>query len=176
MAAIISTELIHYISPVLIFIFIWAILYAILQKFEGFGKNQSVNAAIAFVASLLFVIMPVTRDLIKEVIPWLIVLVVVIMVILLILMFMGYKEVDIVTYMKENSFGVVIVSIVIIVFLVALGKVVGPALFQYPSPTELGIISDLKRVILNPKTLGVVLILLIASYLIRAIAAPYKKG
>lgn len=174
MATILSTELLHYISPVLIFIFIFAILYAILQKVEAFGKNQPINSAISFVGALLFVMVPLMRDFVSELIPSLMILLLAIFVILMILMFLGYKEKDMVSYMQENSFGAVIVTLVVLVFLLALGKAVGPVFSQYPGPAEVGAAADLKRVLLNPKFLGAAFILIVASYLMKAIAHPIK--
>lgn len=175
MATILSTELMSYFVPVLGFIFIAAIMYAVLERFAYFGKNKAVNIAISFSTGLLFILVPVARDLIREVIPWLIIMVVIIVVILMILMFMGYKETDIVGYMKENSFGAVIVTIVLLLFLISLGKVVGPALTQYPGPGEVGLASDLKRVLFNPKVLGVLFMLIVASYFMKVLAIPPKK-
>lgn len=173
MAAIISTELLSYLSPVLIWIFVYALIYIVLHKVEIF-KSQPVNAAIAFAASMLFVVVPFMRELVSEVIPWLVVMVLVIVVILTILMFMGYAEKDIVTWMKENTFGATISIIVFVIFLVTLAKILGPSFYQFPSPAEAGIGADFKRVLLNPKTLGTILILAIAFYFIRAIGIPMR--
>ena len=175
MATIVSAELISYITPVLAFVFVAAIMYAVLQKFESFGKNQSVNIAIAFVTGLLFIMVPVMRDLVREVVPWLVVMIIIIAVILMILMFMGYKETDIVSYMKENSFGAVITTIVILIFLIVLAKVVGPSFLQYPSPAEAGITSNIKRVLFSPKVLGVVFVLVVAAYFMKAISIPIRE-
>ena len=40
MATILSTELMSYFVPVLGFIFIAAIMYAVLERFAYFGKNK----------------------------------------------------------------------------------------------------------------------------------------
>ncbi len=175
MAAIISTELLNYVSPVLIFIFVWSILYVVLQKFEIFGKNQPINAAISFAASILFIITPVARALISEVVPWFIIMVLIIVVILVILMFMGYKEVDIVSYMKKERFGITVVTIVIALFLIALAKVLGPSAYQYPAAAEIGILADVRRILLNPKVLGIVFILVVVAKFIHSITYPTEK-
>ncbi len=175
MATILSAELLSYISPVLMFIFIFAILYSVLQKFESFGKNQPINAAISFAGALLFLIVPLMRDFVTGVIPWLVIMILVIVVILMILMFMGYKETDIVSYMKENSFGAVITTIVVLIFLIVLAKVVGPSFLQYPTPAEAGITSNIKRVLFNPKVLGVIFVLVVAAYFMKAIAIPIRE-
>lgn len=175
MAAIISTELLHYISPALVFIFIWSILYVVMQKFEAFGKNQPINAAISFAASLLFLLTPIAQSLILEVVPWFVTMVLILVIILLVLMFMGYKEVDIVSYMKKERFGVTVATIVILLFLVALAKVVGPSLYQYPASTDLGIFADMRRIIFNPKVLGAVFILVVIAKFIHSITYPVEK-
>jgi hypothetical protein len=172
MAAIVSTELIAYISPVLIFIFVWAVLYGVLQKFEAFGKNQPINAAIAFSVSLLFVMIPFFGEIVKNFVPLIVIMILIIVVILIMLMFLGYKETDIVSYMKINSLGTVIVIIVLFLFIFVLGNVLGPAFTQYPSSIETSVGSNLRRVFLNPKVLGMILMFSIAFYLIKAIAAP----
>ena len=175
MAAIISTDLLHYISPVLIFIAISTIIYAVLQRFSLFGKNQPINAAISVMVGLLFIFTPMANSLIKEVVPWLVVLILIFVVVLLLLMFVGYKEESIVKYLAENSFGYIVITVVIIIFIIALAKVFGPSFYQYPAGGETGILSDIKRVILNPKVLAVFLILIIAAKFIQAIAMPTKK-
>lgn len=174
MAAIISTELLAYLSPVLVWVFIFAIVYMILQKVEIF-KSQPINAAIAFAASIMFVVVPIMRDLVREVVPWLIVMALIIVVIFTLLMFMGYKDTDLSTWMKENTFGTTITIIVLVIFLIALSKIVGPAFLHYPALAEVGLAADFKRIIFNPKVLGMILMLAIAFYFIRAIAIPQKK-
>lgn len=174
MAAIVSSELLQYISPVLVWIFVFAILYVLLQKIDLFKGNQPMSAAIAFAASILFVVVPVMRELVQEVVPWLLVMILVIVVILIILMFMGYKEVDIVKYMQENSFGATISIIVVILFLVILGKVIGPGFYQHPGPAEVGLAANFRRVLFNPKTLGMIFILVVAFYFIKVISIPIK--
>lgn len=160
----------EFLISTLIFIFIFAILYAIVSKIELFGSNKAVHILIAFSSSLLVVFIPETKALINFMTPWFVILIILVVFMLLAVMTLGIKHSEITDWLKNVSPGTTstIVIIVIILFLFAVYKVFGP-IFTMAGPEETGLWAALTRVVLQPKVLGVIFLLLIASAVVKYI-------
>ena len=151
------------------FIFIFAILYAIISKIELFGENKAVQAAIAFAAAMLVIFIPETRALINFMTPWFVIFIIVIIFMLLIVMALGIKHTEITDYLKDSpGTTTTIVVVVLLIFLFAMYKVFGP-IFTMAGPGETGLWATITRTLLQPKILGVLFLLLIASSIVKHI-------
>ena len=75
--------------------------------------------------------------------------------------------------MKETpAVTVTVIVIVVILFIFGIGTVF-PELVGYPTASQTGLGTEVRRVIFNPKILGVLFILVVASFLVRTVG--YKK-
>lgn len=153
-----------------IFIFLFAVLYALISKIELFGENKSVHAFIAFSSALLVVFIPETKALINFMTPWFVIFIILIIFLLIAIMALGIKQSEIADWLKNVSPGTTttVIVVVLIIFLFACYKVFGSVLAP-AGPGELGLWAAIKRVILQPKVLGVLFFLLIASSIVKFI-------
>ncbi len=159
-----------FVITTFIFIFVFAVLYALISKMEFFGENKAVHVLIAFSSAMLIIFIPETKALINFFTPWFIILILLVVFILLAVMTLGIKHTEITDWLKNVSPGTttVVVIIVIVLFLMAIYKVFGPVL-TIAGPEEQGLWAMLTRVILQPKVLGVIFLLIIASSIVKFI-------
>jgi len=160
----------EFLITTLIFIFLFAILYALISKIELFGKNTAVHVLIAFSTSLLIIFIPETKALINFMTPWFVIFIILVVFMLLAVMTLGIKSSEITNWLKNVSPGTLstVVIVVLILFLFAAYKVFGPV-FTMAGPEETGLWASITRVILQPKVLGVIFLLLIASAIVKYI-------
>lgn len=159
-----------FIISTFIFIFIFAVLYAIISKIELFGENKAVHVLIAFSTSMLVIFIPETKALINFMTPWFVIFIILLVFILLAVMTLGIKHSEITDWLKNVSPSTTyaVVSIVILIFLFAIFKVFGNV-FTVAGPEQTGLWAALTRVILQPKIVGIFFLLLIASAVIKTI-------
>jgi hypothetical protein len=164
MATILDTSLLGYLMPVFIFLLIWAVTYGLLTKIKFLGDNNGLHAIVALSLALLVLIQTQIRQVITLFLPWVFLLGFLTLLLIAIFMFIGVKEKDIVTLVKrEGIIYVTIISVVIILFFVALSQVFGPFLMVTDKP---GFWEGVKRVLLHPRILGAIFILVVAAFLV----------
>ena len=176
MATILSANLLQFFMPIVIFIFIFTIFFSILNKIKLFSDNKPVNSLIAFAVTILFIVVPEARQIIEFATPWFIIFVVFGSLLLLSFMFLGVEPDFIKEVAKENAMvlGVVIGGILLI-FLVSFTQVFGPAIAQYPAADNVSVLASLKRTLLHPKILGLLILLIIAGEVVRRVGFPQKS-
>ena len=159
----------EYFTPAFVFLFIFICAYALLKKSGWFGDSESVNLCIAFLTSVLFMVVPEAVDIVAFVTPWVAILAMLVLFIVILFLFMGAKESDVVKVVTQNAAVLTILFVLLgIIFLTALTNVFGPFLLTGGGT---GFWDVTKRVIFHPRTLGLIFLLVIASYAIRFITA-----
>jgi len=164
MATILETGLIDYIMPILVFLLIFAVVFAILKRFAIFGDNVGVNSVIAFVVALIFMITPRARELVTTMTPWFLIIVILVFFILMTLVFIGLKEESLAALAKHPAMYVIVIVIVALIFFVSLVKV-------FAGMIDLSYFEFLA----HPRILGVIFILVIASLAVKFIATVVPK-
>ncbi|MEM4244735.1 MAG: hypothetical protein QW404_00155 [Candidatus Nanoarchaeia archaeon] len=194
MATILDIGILNYFIPVFIFLFVFTVFFAILQKTKIFGANAGIDALIAFSVAMLFMFVSDARQLITVITPWLVILLVVIMSLLLVFMFLGVKAETISDAMSESGTVWTILIILIIGLIIAFTQVFGSKIaaitqgpYPYPTGTEQTtttgtttppptgqqhFLVTVGNIVFSPKILGMFLLLIIASQAIRLIGAP----
>lgn len=158
-----------YFTPAFVFLFILVSAYALLKKSKWFGDSESVNLCIAFLTSILFMIVPEAVDIVAFVTPWVAILAMLVLFIVVLFLFLGAKEADVTKVVTQNAAVLTILFVLLgIIFLTALTNVFGPFLLTGGGT---GFWDVTKRVIFHPRTLGLIFLLVIASYAIRFITA-----
>lgn len=165
MATILETGLINYIMPVLVFLLIFAVVFAILKKLAIFGDNVGVNSVIAFVVALIFMITPRARELVTTMTPWFLIIVVLVFFILMTLVFIGLKEEALTALAKHPAMYIIVIVIVALIFFISLAKVFAGA----------GLDFSYFEFLVHPRILGVIFILVIASLAVKFIATVVPK-
>ncbi len=175
MATVLSTNLLNFFMPIVIFIFIFSIFFAILTKIKLFSENKPLNSLIAFAVTILFIVVPEARQIIEVATPWFVIFVVAGLLLIMSFMILGIDPAFIKSTAEENAvvIGVTIGGIALI-FLFSVTQVFGPSILQYPGSGDIGVLSLLKRTILHPKILGLLIMLIIVGEVVRRVGYPTK--
>src|SRR3989344_3428892 len=119
----------RYFLPIFSFIFMFTLVFAILEKTKILGSDSTgLNSIIAFVVALLFVLTPSAVALVNFLIPWFIVLIFFILFVVVIFMFMGVSADTIKEVAQSSTFVTTIVIITIILLIIAISVVWGEQL------------------------------------------------
>lgn len=180
MASILDIGLLDYFVPVFIFLFIFGILFALLEKVKIFGENKGLNALISFAIAFLFVLTPDLPGVVKIITPWFTIMFVFVIMIVLLFMFVGVKEGAVAEAFSERSMVWIVVIICLIILVYALTQVYGARIQSInvegnatvegaPSMT-----SQVGKIIFHPRVLGMLIMLLIAAQAIRFLASHAK--
>lgn len=171
-AQVVDVSSFSYFSPVFAFLFIWIMLYALLKKVEWFGKDEMVVGLISFLSALMFLIVPETTTIVSFITPWIFLLAIMIVLTMVLFLFLGVEQKIVVSAIKDNPITLTIVFVLVgIIFLVSLNNVYGNFLL----PGGSGSFWDVtKRVLYNPRTLGMLFLLVVVSYAIRFMTADKK--
>lgn len=166
MATILDTSIVSFLTPIFIFLFLFAIFFALIKRFKIFGdKSENLAAIASFSLALLIVLSTPARDVVQTMTPMIVVVFVFVFLIFLFFMFLGAKDEDLVkNVVKLPGFYNTLIIIFIIIFLISLTKAFGP-IFQVTG--ESGFWESTKRVIFSPKVLGGLFLLLVAAFTVR---------
>lgn len=173
MATILDIGLIETFTPVFSFLFIFAVLFAILEKTKILGQNRGLNSLVSFTIAMLFLFTEPTRDLIKSVTPWFVILMVFVVFLLLIFLFIGIKEEEIAQTASQPGVVWFIIIVLVLIMGAILTQVFGE---QVRSLTEEGNVSEgsvttnVAKIVFHPRILGAMLLLVIASQAVRLIS------
>ncbi|HII14969.1 MAG TPA: hypothetical protein HA362_01540 [Nanoarchaeota archaeon] len=178
MASIMDIGILDYFVPVFVFLLIFGIIFALLEKVSIFGKNKGLNALIAFAIAFLFILTPDLLGIVKIMTPWFTILFVFVIMIVLLFMFVGVKE-SVITEAITDKGAWIIIVICVIILIYAMTQVYGSQIQNINTDgnlTESGtsVTSQIGKVIFHPRVLGMFLLLLIAAQAIRTIAAHTK--
>ncbi len=168
-----DVSVLSYFKPIFVFLFVFAILYAILEKTKIFGGAKGVNSLVAFVLALLFIISDLV-DVIDIATPWFTILFIMIIMMVLVFMFVGVKPETISATFEQTWLVWTLVLVMFAIFGYALSQVFGSqiqAIYAGDTATAgKGIGFDVGRIIFHPKILGVILIIVIAAQAVRLIS------
>ncbi len=178
MATILDTTLIRFLLPVISFLLVLVISYAILEK-TNILKNKSVNAAAAFAIAVLFLFTPEAISLLRLTTPWFMIFLIFLMIVFMTFMFLGASEKQMNWVLAQPSVYWTILVIIIGIFIFGMTQIFGEqvqAIFGGDgNGQDDGLAVDIGRIIFHPRVLGAIFILLIASQAIRLIV-PSKAG
>ena len=149
---------ISFFSPILVAVFAFVLMYAILKKTPLLGKSNVINIIVSAIIALIFASVSSAREYIKTIAPWFVILIVGLFFILFLLAFI-----------KKDLFGSLkwlgIVFIVLIVIVMVLSAVKVFNLEPYlPGASEGGgdnLLLGYKHWILEDQVLGGILLIII---------------
>ena len=120
-----------YFLPIFAFLIVFAIVFAVLNKFKLIGENMFFQLFFSFVVATIFVTASSARQVVLNVIPWFAVLIVAMLLLLLLVNFIGKADII------GKGFGWVFVVLLIIIFLVSGIKVFSSTISPYlPGASE----------------------------------------
>lgn len=144
-----------YFTPILAFLLVITLVYALLTKTKILGENASLNFLISFVIAIIFMITPLARTYALEITPWLSVFLVTLFFFILIISFTGDTGI-----LKSRGLSIAIIVILLALFVVSGVNVFGSLINHYLSFIGLSL-SEVKDKILQPTILGILALLVI---------------
>lgn len=186
MATVVEVGLVSFFSPILVFLFVYAIVFALLEKTKMLGDRMGINAVVAFVFGLLFVMVRQAREVLTTAIPWVLLVIALLILVFMIFYFAGVPEKEMAKPFIAGPMAWVIGVIIAIIFIVALGQVFGDQVRSIYAGTDggdsvdgeggtssgtLGLAQEIGEIIFHPKVLAMILILVIAALAVRFISA-----
>lgn len=150
-----------YFTPILAFLLVITLVYAVLAKTKILGENASLNFLISFVIALVFLVTPLARTYTLNVTPWLAVFLVCLFFFLLIITFV---HPNFETVLKSKWLAVSMVVLLLAIFVVSGINVFGSLINQYLG--EIGLsLGSIKDTLLQPSILGILALLVIGIVL-----------
>ena len=190
MATFLDIGLLQHFQVIFPFIFVFATVFALLEFVKPFGKetDRGIHSLIAVCVAGMLLFSPQMIDMINFMAPWFVLLILFILFLLMIFRFAGTPEKDVIAVMsKWDTIHWFILIFGIIIVIAAAGKVYGPGLLSLSAngtpaqeianvtpktPETFG--ENVWAVIFHPKIVGLLFILLIASFTVRLMAGPEK--
>lgn len=150
-----------YLAPVLAFILVITLVYAVLSKTKILGENGSVNLLISFVIAMIFLLAPTARAYTLKVTPWLAVFLVCLFLFILIITFVhGNFE----TVLKNKFFSIALIIILLVIFVVSGANIFGYLIAKYLGVAGISV-SGIKGTILQPAVFGMLALFAIGAVL-----------
>ena len=115
-----NISLLTYFMPVFSFVLIFAITYAVMDKFKLMGESKAVKLTIAFSIALIFLFSTRALAFVRELIPWFVILIVLIFMIFAALMFMGIKSETMEEVSKHPGVYWVVISFIILAMILTI--------------------------------------------------------
>ncbi len=180
MASIFTSNLMEFIMPIFIFIFVYAISYALLSSRKFLGENKGVHAIVSLVFAFFISTTAFNFAFIQYFVPSVVLILIVIVFTLLLAQLLGFKEMDIITniFGSEKNASWFVFIVIIIVLVSILSSIYGPTLLEHGASdgnqTELTeenqFTENLMKSFFNEKVLGLVLIFLVAFFAMKFIS------
>ena len=181
MATFLDLSVLEKLSIIFPFLLVFAVTYGVLKYAKVFGEEkEGIHAIIALSIASILIFSPGAVALVEEMVPWFVIMFLVILMIIMSFMLFGAKEGDFMSALKQGSIitWVIVFSVVILLF--SFSNVYGQQLLggksEAPSvETEDGstvetgtsdFSKNLSNTLFHPKILGMILILLVATFTI----------
>jgi len=147
-----------YIMPLLAYLFVFTLIYALLAKTRVLGNNKVVHFTISIVVAIIFVLTPMSTQFTVLTIPWIAIFIFMVFFILLVITFVRGKIDDIV---KSQFIAVIIAIVVLIIFFISAMNVFGPLVSQGTYLSAQG--QQAVGFFVNPQFYGLAILLIIAG-------------
>ena len=92
MATLLDANIMELIAPIIIFLFIMLVSFAVMDKFKLMGENKALHALVAFCLGVLFLFSRTAVGVVVAATPWFIVMIVLGMFVISFFLFLGVKE------------------------------------------------------------------------------------
>ena len=171
---VLDLSLLQFFMPVFSFLLIFALVYAVMDKFSLLGGGNSIKLLVSTMIALIFLFSTSALEFVTEILPWFVVLIVLIFIILAALMFMGLKEESVVSAAKQPGLYWVVLAFIIVALLITIGKVFGSISGEEDEAEGDEGGSTLLQTFFNAKVLGAIVLLIIAVFAIQNITKPME--
>ncbi len=193
---ILDLSIFEYFSPILTFILVWTLVFGIFQYAKIFGDNRVIHGMIAFIIGIFFLFVGEAATIVNFMAPWFTVLFIFAIFVLIIFKIFGATDAQIKNVITHHG-GLrwVIIIMAIIILLISFAVAFGQQWLGYTEPytAEQGVpsnqqttgelsssnggdyYSNVAGTLFHPKILGVLFLLIIAVFTIKALGDPMAK-
>jgi hypothetical protein len=167
MATLLDTGLLEYYVPLFSFIFIFAILYALLQKTKLLGGKSAVDFMVSLMITILVVLNSSALELANFMTTWSVVVVVIL--VFMVLMFFAWAKDGKTGLPASINIQAIIFWAFVIILAIGLTKVFGPVLTPYAENAPKSWV--VLRTLFHPRVLGALLLLLIVNFVVKVLGS-----
>lgn len=179
MASFLDIGILYYFAPAFVWLLVFGVLFAILEKTKIFGEKTGINSLVAFSISLLFLLTPDLVSIVKVITPWFTILFIFILMIVLLFLFVGVKDTEIAGAFSERGMVWIILLIAFVIFFYALTQVYGAQIQTIYGGAEVvgepNVSQQVGKILFHPRVLGMVILLVIASQAVRFISSSIRQ-
>ena len=181
MATLMDLGLLNYFTPILVFIFVFILIWAMLKKLNFFPGNDGAHFLIALTLSLLFIIVPELTDIVSLATPWFIILIIFLFMIILIFLFMGASPDAVAGIFGGKGvpnqvvmWTIIILSLSIMgyAFMQVYGEQVHNLTAGESTDASGDLTTNIAAIVFTPKVLGMFFLLVMTALIIRFVSAP----
>lgn len=162
MATLLDISLIDYFRPLFVFLLIFVVLYAILQKTKIFGEEaKTLNVVASLSIAVLSLFTGKITELVSTITPWVVAVFLAVILIFMILLFFGIKEEDAWSYVGGKWLPVIII---ILIFAIGVSQVL--TLSPLTETGEGGTSAyreEILKTLVHPRILGAILLIVIIA-------------
>lgn len=173
MATFLDIGLLDFFLPVFVFLFIFIVLYAIIDKTNLLGENRTVKLIAALSVAVISLFTGKVSDILLRVVPWLVALFIGVVLIFMIYLFFGVKEAEIWDYLGLKW--TVFVIMLLIIFVGVSQVFTLSPLSSEGNLTEDSYRSEIINTLVHPRILGALFIIIIISFTIRYLVDKLEK-
>ncbi|MFH1589517.1 MAG: hypothetical protein ABIB43_03040 [archaeon] len=188
MATFMDIGILSNFSIIFVFLLIFAVMFAVLEKSSPFGKDKKgLHGIIALAIAFLIIISDVAVSMINVLTPWFVVLFIFIFFVLFALRMFGASESDTIALIKSRQFFPYLIIIIVLIVIGALSSTFGQQLLEKGTgidgeDIEPGIVlpgdieggstkttsfgENVLNTLIHPKVLGLIAIMLIGLFTI----------
>jgi len=177
MATVLDLGLLQMFEPIFAVLFVFALMFAILQKTKALTEAVGINGTIAVVIAFMVLMSQTLVSIINFMIPWFTVVIIFFVLLLLVFQVFGAKDADFESAIKDKGLIWTIIGIGLVILLAAIGSVIpediGPNLATDSTVSDGGFSSNLTDVLFNPKIIGIIVIFLVAIFAVVFLSGTY---
>jgi len=152
-----ASVVLAYIMPLLAYLFIFTLVYALLAKTKILGDNAFIHFMLSIVVAIVFILSPMATKFTALTVPWVAIFMFMVFFILLIITFVRGNIDDIV---KSPLIAIIVAVIILIIFIISAVNVFGPLVSQGYFSKEGQQTFDFFT---NPQFYGLAILLIIAG-------------
>ena len=166
-------------EPIFAVLFVFALMFAILQKTKALTESVGINGLIAVVMAFMVLLSETLVAIINFMIPWFTVAIIFFVLLLLVFQVFGAKDADFSSAVKEKGLMWTLIGVGLVILLAAIGSVipedVGPNLDggNTVDADDGTFSSNLMDILFNPKVIGIIVIFLVAIFAVIFLSGSY---
>lgn len=181
MATVLDLGLLQMFEPIFAVLFVFTLMFAILQKTKALSETIGINGVISAVIGIMVLMSSTLVSIINFMIPWFTVVIIFFVLLLLVFQVFGAKDADFASAIKDKGLMWTIIGIGVIILLAAVGSVVpddiGPNLaggdVTSASTSGGGFSDNITNILFNPKIIGIIVVFMVAIFAVIFLSGQY---